>query len=358
MQIDIPKTIDLIKGGLLNHRTTWEGYLSDNPGWQKTIILLAGPLIIGSVILQVLFSRLIGGTSLYSYPGAGLIVALIIGILLAAIGLFILAFAFHFMSDQIGGQKDFNRAFAAVTLASIPGYILGIVGAIIPYLGGLISLAGFIITIVFMWKILPLALSIPAEKRLMHFIVSIIIAIVINLIINTVVVASVIGSAYRGGFSSYDHQDQRSSNSVSGVFSDFARQGELIDAAEADRYEPPADGKLSNRQVKQLVAIMQKTNDAQARYAERMEQMAEDIEKKDNPSFADIGKLYSGIGDAVSATNAEMEVVKTGGGNWAEHQWVKNQLHVAVLQQGEGSEEIEYNYNMYKDYEDELSDFF
>jgi hypothetical protein len=58
----------------------------------------------------------------------------------------------------------------------------------------------------------------------------------------------------------------------------------------------------------------------------------------------------------MTANNAEMEVVKTGGGNWAEHQWVKEQLRAAAIQQGEGSDALEHNYELYKEYEDELRD--
>jgi hypothetical protein len=58
----------------------------------------------------------------------------------------------------------------------------------------------------------------------------------------------------------------------------------------------------------------------------------------------------------MSANNAEMEVVKTGGGNWAEHEWVKSQLRAARIQQGEGSAALEHNFKLYKAFEDELQD--
>jgi len=49
-----------------------------------------------------------------------------------------------------------------------------------------------------------------------------------------------------------------------------------------------------------------------------------------------------------------MEVVKSSGGNWAEHEWVKQQLRVARIQQGEGSDAIAHNYSLYKKYQEEL----
>jgi beta-glucosidase/6-phospho-beta-glucosidase/beta-galactosidase len=66
--------------------------------------------------------------------------------------------------------------------------------------------------------------------------------------------------------------------------------------------------------------------------------------------------MYAGIGTAVSATNAEMELVKTGGDNWAEHLWVKEQLRTAKIQQGDGSDAIAHNYELYKEYQEDLED--
>jgi hypothetical protein len=69
-----------------------------------------------------------------------------------------------------------------------------------------------------------------------------------------------------------------------------------------------------------------------------------------------MASVYSGFGNAMSANNAEMEVVKTAGGNWAEHQWIKSQLRTAYVQQGEGSDALEHNYALYRQYEDDLKE--
>jgi hypothetical protein len=66
--------------------------------------------------------------------------------------------------------------------------------------------------------------------------------------------------------------------------------------------------------------------------------------------------MYSGAGGFMSANNAEMEVVKSGGGNWAEHEWVKQQLRIAQIQQGEGSDANAHNYELYQEYEEQLND--
>ena len=75
-------------------------------------------------------------------------------------------------------------------------------------------------------------------------------------------------------------------------------------------------------------------------------------DKKDF-SFSDIGKLTSGLGSAMSLANAEMEVVKSAGANWAEHQWVKDQLHVAKIQK-DLNDTVKHNYALYQKYEKRL----
>jgi hypothetical protein len=85
-----------------------------------------------------------------------------------------------------------------------------------------------------------------------------------------------------------------------------------------------------------------------------MEVMRQELEGKEEPSISDLGKIYSSMGGAMSAQNSEMEIVKTGGGNWAEHVWVKNQLHIARLRQGTGSEAIEHNFGLYQEFEEKI----
>ena len=73
-------------------------------------------------------------------------------------------------------------------------------------------------------------------------------------------------------------------------------------------------------------------------------------------SLSELRNVYSGVGSIMSANNADMEVVKSGGGNWAEHMWVKQQLRTAKIQRGEGPEENAHNYALYKEYAKDLGE--
>jgi len=357
MKFDFNKTLSLIKGGLLDQQATWESYLGGNRVRQQTAIALTGPLLITNVVLSLVFSRLMGGYAVYGlHPNA--FMALVLGLVMAVIGVAVATFVFSFLAGTFNGKPSFDRAFAALSLAAIPGWVAGPIAALIPYLGFLVALAGGIASIYFMYKIIPLALEVPDEKRVVHFVVSIIVVIVINMIIGTMMARGQMNAARNASFS--DAGTINNAPVASGMFGEIGRQAELMEAAQADEFDPPGDGEVSKGQVRDMIKVLEKTRMAQEEYAEEMERMAEEIKAKEAEgktiSPADMMKVYSGIGGGVGAANAEMEVVKTAGDNWAEYQWVKTQLRNARIQRGEGSSELEHNYELYLEYEEELRD--
>jgi len=369
MSFDFTKTLALIKGGLTDHEATWKGYLQDCPNWQATAISLTGPLILANIVLGVIFGRMLGGYAPYGYY-SNFLSAILWGLILACFGFIIAVFVFNYMAGVFKGKSNFQRAFAAVTLAAIPSWLAGIVAALVPgFIGIFVALAGGILSLVFMYKIMPLALEVPDEKRIVHFIVSIVIIIVLNIIAGGIFGGAAIATnpgsfATSTPFSqSNSHSSQSNSrssqaNTGSGVFGEIERQGRLMEAADADRYEPPEDGKLTFTQVVGFTRVLKKTKALHADYTKEVEAFSKEMEEKEargeTPSIADMSKDYSGIGSAFSANNAEMEIVKSAGGNWAEHNWVRSQLRTAYIQQGEGSEEIEHNYKLYDKYREEI----
>lgn len=358
MSFDFMKTIKLIQGGLLDHSTTWNDYLGGNPPWKQTAMELTGPLLIANIILSAIFVRMMGGFASYNLH-SNFFMALFLGLIMAAIGFVITVFVFNFLAGTFKGKPDFDRAFAAVSLAVIPAWVAGIVASLIPWVGVLIALAGGIVSLVFMYRIMPLALEVPDEKRTVHFIVSLVAIIIINMILGAVLGQD----AARQQMNSRDFArvgTAEQSATSSGIVGEMERQGQLMEAAQSDVFEPPENGMLDEKQVERYASVLQKTRAVHKRYADEMDKMAEEMKKKEEagetPSLSDMGKMYGGIGGAMSANNAEMEVVKTGGGNWAEHLWVKQQLRTAVIQQGEGSDEFEHNFKLYQKYQDEIED--
>ncbi|MBE9549351.1 MAG: YIP1 family protein [Proteobacteria bacterium] len=357
MTFDFAKTISLIKGGLLNHQATWESYLSETPDWQQTALQLTGPLILANVLLSVILSRMLGGFAYAGYYG-NFFSAIFFGLVMAVIGFAIAVFVFNFLAGVFNGKSDFSRAFAAVSLAAIPAWVAGILAALVPFIGFLIALAGGIMSLVFMYKIMPLALGVPDNKRLLHFIASLVVIFIINLIVGSIIGIGTIGSTGYNEVYTKSSGGSRSSGG-SGLVGQMERQARLMDSAEADVFNPPANEELSDSQVRKYVKVLDKTRAIHKEYADKMQKYTDELKAKEDAgeeiSFSDLTKMYSGAGSIVGANNAEMEVVKTGNGNWAEHSWVKEQLRIAQIQQGDGSDAIAHNYSLYQKYEDQLN---
>lgn len=354
MQFDFAKTIALIRGGLLDRDRTWQGYLAEDPPWQKTAALLTGPLIVGSTILSLIFASLTGGWTMYSQAGMNFFVGAILGLVMAAVSVLVVTAAFYYLAGPFGGRRSFDRAFAGVSLALIPSYVAAAVAALIPWVGGLVALAGFIVALVFLYRIMPRVLEIPEDKRVVHYAASIAVALVVNFIVGSVVAGALLGDPIRSGGYTTRGAAERDGATPGGWVGEMERQSRILEAARADRYEPPADGEVSDDQVARVIDVLRKTHNAQERYAQRMEQLARKVEEQDSPSLSDMGKVVSGMTGAVGAHNVEMEIVKSGGGNWAEHQWVKEQLRTALLHQGAGTPAMEHNYRLFQAFEDEL----
>lgn len=192
------KTMELTTGGLTDPRATWESYLGENPGWQRTAMELTIPLAVAAIVIGWLLSVIFGSHFYYSY-GRGAVLGLILALIGAAISVTVLSFVINFFADKFGGESNFDRAFAGVSLAIIPGWVGTALGGI-PFLGMLLQLAGTIVGLVFLYKIIPLALGVTEDKRALHFIVSIVVVIVINVIISLILGAGAVGSGGMQGF--------------------------------------------------------------------------------------------------------------------------------------------------------------
>jgi hypothetical protein len=133
-----------------------------------------------------------------------------------------------------------------------------------------------------------------------------------------------------------------------GLFGGFERQANIAEQAAADRYDPPGHGRVSDAQMRDYLRTLERTAELRDRLGRRFENVDED-----NPSLGDI---FGGVSDAVRLGTAEMEVVKTAGGNWSEHQWVKNQIEIARVQR-DGSPALEHNYQLFLEYRERIEQY-
>jgi len=339
---DLKKTIDLIKGGLLEPKATWQSYLAENRGWQDTATILTLPLIVASFIIAGILTLLFSGFYMVPRGGVG---AWLLGLIMAVISIAAAAFIFSYLAGVFKGRHDFNKGLAAISLAAVPAYVGNALSAL-PLVGWLISLALGIVTLVFLYQIIPSYLEVPDDKRVLHYVVSLVATFVVMLVLGLVLGA--------GGMSQMPQGASMSSNQPGqpGMFGDLQRYAQMMEQAQQDRYEPPEDGKITEAQMADLMDVLRRSADIRKEQLARMEQLKEKYDGKE-PDATDLPAMTGTVSSVLGAFNAEMEVVMTGKGNWAEHQWIKEQLRVARVQR-DASEAISHNYQMYQAHRDEL----
>mgnify|MGYP000421582465 CR=1 FL=1 len=350
--LDPTRTLQLIKGGLFDPEATWRSYLPEAENWQKTAILLTGPLILLAAVLGYLLGFMGSGASVFGFRPT--LTSTLIGILSGAIAISVVSLVLSTLSGLFGGRTGFGRGLAAASLAFIPGYIGQALGWL-PWIGGLIALGLFIYALVLLWRIIPMYFEVPDGNRAGHYILSLIAVIVVMFVISTVLRPVITPSM--SGMPDFCSSDSGSgSTGFGGIVGEALRQGELMEAAEEDRYEPPADGKLDEDQVEEFIRITARAAEVMQEKSERMQELAERAEEDEELSISDMREMMGGATQMMGMSTIELEVVKSAGGNWAEHEWVKNTLRTAYLQK-DINEAVAHNYALYQEYEDQLQPY-
>ena len=182
---DLKRTVELVKSALLEPEPTWEHYLAEADDWKKTAVLLTGPLVVAAPLLAWLLRFVIGGIVGARLPLAWTIAAIVNG----AIAVTIVTFIVASLATVFGGRYDIGRGLAATTLAFVPGFV-GQALSGLPWIGWLIGLGCGIYALVLLWRILPVYLEVPAEKRAPHYALSLIASGVAMFVVSAVLFGS------------------------------------------------------------------------------------------------------------------------------------------------------------------------
>jgi len=349
--IDLNRTIKLVTGALFERDATWQSYLSEADDWKKTALLLTGPLIVVSAVVAYVLSLIFGGSSLLGGFRPTLL-STVVGIITSGIAIGVVSFIFSALAGVFGGKNNFPLGLAAVTLAFVPGFA-GQALTWLPWIGSLLALGLSIFSLVLLWKIIPLYLAVPEEKRTGHFIVSLVGTIVVMLIIGTVINPVLYGPDAGSPMTSVSNPD-RLGQSSDGFLANAVRRGALMEEAMKDTYTPPADGRLTQEQMRSYVAVVQRVSELQAGTAARMQELAEKVDKDGATSIGDIGAVFKAANEVGNLVTSEMEIVKDNGGNWAEHQWVAQSVLTASTQK-DTNETVAHNYALYQQFENQIT---
>ncbi len=352
--VDLQRTLSLIRGGIFDSEQTWRNYLPEADNWQKTALLLTVPLIIFAAVGAYLFSFL-GGEMSFFGRFRPTIVSTILTMIASAIAAAAVAFVVSALAGAFGGKSSFALGLSATTFAFIPGYI-GQAVAWLPLIGGLLAFGLSIYGLVLLWKIIPIYLEVPDGKRTGHYILSLLASIVAMFILSMTIGRALMPSMGGPGFGGFSDSRGPDSSAPTGMFGGVARQAELMNAAGEDRYDPPSNGRLSKNQVREFIRVMVRTEELQKQKMAQLKELSEKADKDEVVSFRDLGKMMGGFSEAAGVSTTEIEVVKSAGGNWAEHQWVRESLRTAWIQK-DINDAVTHNYELYKDYEEQLSTY-
>jgi hypothetical protein len=326
-----------VTGVVKDPHATAGAFRESEPGWQHTLMVLTLPLYVGAAVAGFLLSWIFG-TSFMFGAMANAPLWFLVSLVWSIAYVFVAALIFDVFAGVFEGRRNFDASFAALSLAMVPAVLGGILSPL-PWLGWLIGLVAGIYSLVLLYQFIPVFMTVPDAKRVVHFVVSLIAAIVVNM-----VVAGILGAMFGPDIEDYLN-GSTVPESGGGLFGDFERQASVAEQASRDTYQPPSDGRLTETQVRAYARTLERTAELRERLGRQIESMEEE-----DPS---IGDIFSGVKDATRIATAEMEVVKTAGGNWAEHQWVKNQLETARIQK-DGSPAIEHNYELFLEYQDRI----
>ena len=349
--VDLQRTLKLVTGGMFDAEQTWRSYLPEAGDWQKTAFLLTGPLIIFAAVAAYVVGLLGSGFSMFG-AFRPTIVSTILTMITSAIGTAVVAFIVSALAGAFGGKKDFALGLAAISFAFIPGF-LGQAVTWLPWIGGLLALGLFIYALVLMWKIIPIYLAVPDEKRVGHYILSLVATIAAMFLLSITLGRALFPSMGEPSFTGMPDQPP-GLTAESGLFGGMARQAELMEAAQEDRYEPPSNGRVSKDQVREFIRVMQRTEELQQEKVARLKALSEKAEQGEDVSFSDLGSMMGSLSEVTGLQTTEIEVVKTAGGNWAEHQWVRDSLRTAWVQK-DINRTVAHNYGLYQEFEAELS---
>lgn len=346
------RTMELLTGALFNAEATWRSYLPEADDWKKTAILLAGPLIVLSGVLGYVIGIFGSGASLFGFRPT--VVSTLVGMIMSAIAAGVVAFIVAALAGKFGGRNSFAHGLAATSFAFVPGY-LGQALNWLPWIGSLLALGLFIYALILLWRIIPLYLEVPDGKRKGHYI-STLLATIVTMILMSLVMRPIIAPTMPAVPDFSASGTDRSPTGAGGIFGEAVRQGELMSAAEEDSYDAPSDGKLDEDQVREFIRVVGRAEEIMDDKSARIRELAERADNDEQLSMSEMSEIMKGATTMIGMNTIELEVVKSAGGNWAEHQWVKNALRTAYTQR-DINDAVAHNYELYKKYEDELQSF-
>lgn len=329
--VDLVKTLKIVIGMLLRPKATAESYYPESGDWKRTLGLITLPMAISSALVTYLWFASTFGSALGISLGLGSFFSFIVTTAIAT-GVSVLAFSA--LAGIFKGTVDFPRGLAAISLAGVPAWA-GSLLLFLPVIGPSLFIGLVIYSLFLLLLIVPRYLNVPSGFRLIHFLTSLVACAVLLTVLNPL-------------------QPEMFSQAEDELVEELDQIESYRDAAEADDYSPPADGKLTEEQVAAYLDVMAITKDLRLEAEKQVAALQEKASNRDDENPGDrFMQEMPGISTVINFGIAEMKAVKDSGGNWAEHKWIKRQLDSARSDKGR-NETTRHNYDLYRRYQDEF----
>jgi hypothetical protein len=181
--INLEEMRQVAQGALLQPDATWAKAKAEGKSAQQMAQALTIPLVLlcaaVNLVLGLVFAREHTATFILGHAAGGAIVGIL--------GVFLLAFLTDVLAGFFGGTRDYNAAFNAVALTAVPSAV-GLAGQNLPVVGGIASLVLWFYGLYLLYQALPVFLTIPEEKRMLHYLSTLGAAMVIGLVMGKIVI--------------------------------------------------------------------------------------------------------------------------------------------------------------------------
>ena len=184
--VDVPVLVSRVRGILVNPKETFSEHMQPVPPWLVVTREHVLPLLVATGLLAsllILAFPPVNTTAGAGYPDLGTVaVVFLVRLGMSLVALFALAVVVGVLALIFDGQPKFNNAFTLVALAMTPVYLAEGIGPL-PVVGPILAFAGLIYSMVLLYQGIPLALHVPDNKRVFHFILSLATMFVLLLVI-------------------------------------------------------------------------------------------------------------------------------------------------------------------------------
>ena len=197
--MDFNKLIARVKAILMTPKTEWPVIAGEPTSagdiYKNYVIWLAGAAAIASFISNSIIGHSVFLLGTYRLPVTYGLTHAIVSLVLAVAYTWLFAWLINALAPSFGGTKDSVQATKAAAYAFTAGWV-GSIAMIVPVLGWLVAIAGFVYGIYLLYVGLPQTMKCPADKAGAYTAVTVVIAIVAGWILSLVV----FGILARAGF--------------------------------------------------------------------------------------------------------------------------------------------------------------